>query len=50
MARMVRDRLETGKPTFSFEFFPPKTAEDYRLLWTTIRELESLRPDFVSVT
>ncbi len=50
MARMVRDCFGTGKPTFSFEFFPPKTAEDSRLLWTTIRELESLRPDFVSVT
>jgi methylenetetrahydrofolate reductase (NADPH) len=47
---MVRDCLRTGKPTFSFEFFPPKTPEDTRLLWTTIRELESLRPDFVSVT
>jgi 5,10-methylenetetrahydrofolate reductase len=50
MARTVRDCFKAGKPTFSFEFFPPKTPEDYRLLWTTIRELESLRPDFVSVT
>ncbi|MEV6348862.1 methylenetetrahydrofolate reductase [NAD(P)H] [Actinoplanes sp. NPDC051851] len=37
-------------PTFSFEFFPPKTAEGERLLWQTIRELESLRPSFVSIT
>jgi methylenetetrahydrofolate reductase (NADPH) len=50
MARMVRDLLKTGHPTFSFEFFPPKTPEDERLLWTTIRELEPLQPDFVSVT
>jgi methylenetetrahydrofolate reductase (NADPH) len=50
MARTVRDCFATGTPTFSFEFFPPKTPEDDRLLWTTIRELESLRPDFVSVT
>ncbi|MEO7262138.1 MAG: methylenetetrahydrofolate reductase [NAD(P)H] [Jatrophihabitantaceae bacterium] len=50
MARTVRDCFKTGSPTFSFEFFPPKTREEDRLLWTTIRELESLRPDFVSVT
>ncbi len=50
MARSVRDCFVAGKPTFSFEFFPPKTPEDDRLLWTTIRELEPLRPDFVSVT
>ncbi|HSV66582.1 MAG TPA: methylenetetrahydrofolate reductase [NAD(P)H] [Mycobacteriales bacterium] len=42
--------MAAGRPTFSFEFFPPKTAEDQRILWRTIRELESLRPSFVSVT
>ncbi|MCU1658876.1 MAG: 5,10-methylenetetrahydrofolate reductase [Pseudonocardiales bacterium] len=50
MTRTVRDCLATGAPTFSFEFFPPKTVEDERLLWHTIRELEPLRPSFVSVT
>ena len=50
MTRSVRDYLSTGRPTFSFEFFPPKTPEDERLLWQTIRELEPLRPSFVSVT
>jgi methylenetetrahydrofolate reductase (NADPH) len=34
----------------SFEFMPPKTAADEQRLWQTIRELESLRPSFVSVT
>src|SRR3712207_4518987 len=29
---------------------PPKTREGEQLLWQTIRELEPLRPDFVSVT
>ena len=29
---------------------PPKTAEGEQLLWKTIRELEPLRPDFVSIT
>jgi methylenetetrahydrofolate reductase (NADPH) len=37
-------------PTFSFEFFPPKTEEGERQLWQAIRELEALRPSFVSIT
>ena len=37
-------------PTFSFEFFPPKTADGERQLWQAIRELEPLRPSFVSIT
>jgi methylenetetrahydrofolate reductase (NADPH) len=47
--KSVRDCLGHGR-SFSFEFFPPKTDEDDRLLWQTIRELEPLRPSFVSVT
>jgi methylenetetrahydrofolate reductase (NADPH) len=50
MSGSVRDCLATGAPTFSFEFFPPRTEEDMRLLWQTIRELEPLQPSFVSVT
>src|SRR6476646_3898073 len=50
MPRTVRDCLDTGQPTFSFEFFPTKTREDDRRLWQTIRELEPLHPSFVSVT
>ena len=42
--------ISGSAPTFSFEFFPPKTAEGERLLWQAIRELESLRPSFVSIT
>jgi len=50
MTRTVRDCLAEGRPTLSFEFFPPKTAQDERRLWQSIRELESLQPSFVSVT
>jgi methylenetetrahydrofolate reductase (NADPH) len=50
MSRTVRECFAEGRPTFSFEFFPPKTPDEDRLLWQTIRELESLRPSFVSVT
>jgi methylenetetrahydrofolate reductase (NADPH) len=46
----VRDRLAAGGPTFSFEFFPPKTDEGERQLWQAIRQLEPLHPSFVSVT
>lgn len=38
------------QPTFSFEFMPPKTEQGERQLWQAIRELESLRPSFVSIT
>ncbi len=34
----------------SFEFFPPKTAAMESSLWTCIRKLEPLSPEFVSVT
>jgi methylenetetrahydrofolate reductase (NADPH) len=46
----IGDLIRGVAPTFSFEFFPPKTPEGERLLWRAIRELESLRPDFVSIT
>ena len=48
--KLVRECLAEDGPTFSFEFFPPKTSEEDRMLWQTIRELEPLRPSFVSVT
>jgi methylenetetrahydrofolate reductase (NADPH) len=46
----VGDLIRAPAPTFSFEFFPPKTPEGERLLWQAIRELEPLRPSFVSIT
>ena len=45
----IRDLLAQG-PSFSFEFFPPKTDDGERLLWQAIRELEPLRPSYVSIT
>jgi len=42
--------LHAGIESFSFEIMPPKTDADDQLLWRTIRELEPLRPAFVSVT
>jgi methylenetetrahydrofolate reductase (NADPH) len=48
--RSIGDLIRAGEPTFSFEFFPPKTEEGERLLWAAIRELEPLRPSYVSIT
>jgi methylenetetrahydrofolate reductase (NADPH) len=46
----IRDILQPGKPTVSFEFFPPKTPDAQSQLFSTIRDLETIRPAFVSVT
>jgi methylenetetrahydrofolate reductase (NADPH) len=46
----IGELIQGAAPTFSFEFFPPKTPAGEQLLWQAIRELESLRPSFVSIT
>lgn len=46
----IRDILSDSKPSLSFEFFPPRTATAWEDLYQAIRELEPLRPTFVSVT
>ncbi|CAM5680873.1 methylenetetrahydrofolate reductase [Streptomyces avidinii] len=46
----LRDTLLRGDRSFSFEFFPPKTAAGERTLWDALRRVESLTPTFVSVT
>src|SRR5437899_3531770 len=46
----ITDIIRGDSPTFSFEFFPPKTPEGAEILYQTIRDLESYMPHFVSVT
>lgn len=36
--------------TYSFEFFPPKDLEGEARLWAAMSQLESIAPDFISVT
>ena len=46
----IADILKAQRPTLSFEFFPPKSAEASEALYQTIGELEAFKPSFVSVT
>ncbi len=46
----IRDILAEGRPTLSFEVFPPKTADKYENVENAAKEIAQLRPDFMSVT
>lgn len=46
----IDEILAAKRPTFSVEFFPPKTEQAREQLFATARELAPLEPDFVSVT
>ena len=50
LTRSIPAMLAAPSPSISFEFFPPKDDAGEALLWDAIRRLESVRPDFVSVT
>lgn len=55
-AEHLKDRIGMGltnlrgRPTVSFEFFPPKDESMERTLWESIERLSPLQPRFVSVT
>ena len=46
----VKVILANGRPSVSFEFFPPKTDEGLASLLETIGQLKTLAPSFVSMT
>jgi len=52
----LQDQLDTslsklrGRPTVSFEFFPPKDEAMEQTLWESVQRLAPLQPRFVSVT
>jgi methylenetetrahydrofolate reductase (NADPH) len=49
VAEKISDLLSKGR-TYSFEFFPPKSDAELATLVATLRDLEALKPSFVSVT
>ena len=50
-AMRIDERLAAdAQPSFSFEFFPPKTEEGERNLAAALDELSDMGPTFVSVT
>ncbi|HYF13775.1 MAG TPA: methylenetetrahydrofolate reductase [NAD(P)H] [Phycisphaerales bacterium] len=46
----LSDVFQSRRRTVSFEFFPPKSPQAAADLFESIKELEPLRPSFVSVT
>lgn len=46
----IPELLKRQTPSFSFEYFPPKTPEGEANLFRTVETLKELRPTFVSVT
>ncbi|MEW6251623.1 MAG: methylenetetrahydrofolate reductase [NAD(P)H] [Planctomycetota bacterium] len=46
----IRELLTTGRPSFSFEFFPPKDEAGFAQLHEALAWLRELRPTYVSVT
>jgi methylenetetrahydrofolate reductase (NADPH) len=46
----IRDVFRAHETTFSFEFFPPRATRAWDGLFEVIRQLDTLAPDFVSVT
>jgi methylenetetrahydrofolate reductase (NADPH) len=46
----IIEKLASKKPSFSFEFFPPKDEEGKERLFETVAHLQPFDPTFVSVT
>ena len=46
----IRELLACGRPSISFEFFPPKKEAGFDKLRETLASLRDLRPTYVSVT
>jgi len=47
---LVSEIFTKVRPTFSFEFFPPKSQQASEELYNTINALEPLEPSYVTIT
>lgn len=46
----IIDTLKNGKPTLSFEVFPPKTTDNFDSVKLAVKDIATLSPAFISVT
>lgn len=46
----ISDKFKNGRKVLSFEVFPPKKESPIEVIYSTLDELRSLNPDFISVT
>ncbi len=46
----INEILKTGKPTLSFEIFPPKPGAAFEPVMAAAADIAKLNPDFISVT
>ncbi|KAK4457537.1 putative methylenetetrahydrofolate reductase 1 [Cladorrhinum samala] len=47
---MLADAERTGQPSFSFEYFPPKTAQGVQNLYDRMERMHNWGPKFVDIT
>jgi methylenetetrahydrofolate reductase (NADPH) len=47
---MIADAERTGNPSFSFEYFPPKTAQGVQNLYDRIERMNNFGPKFIDIT
>lgn len=47
---MLAEAERSGRPTFSFEFFPPKTAQGVQNLYNRMDRMHGLGPSFIDIT
>lgn len=47
---MMADAEKTGNPSFSFEYFPPKTAQGVQNLYDRMERMHHFGPKFIDIT